>query len=86
MSWNYRVVRYADGTGFGLHEVFYDADGQPWGMGENPARFVCDAGETPMEIVRTLAVARTDARLRGVLDEPATWPGVAPGDRHEGGS
>jgi hypothetical protein len=23
MSWNYRIVRYRNGEGFGLHEVFY---------------------------------------------------------------
>lgn len=23
MSWNYRIVEYADGSGFGLHEVYY---------------------------------------------------------------
>lgn len=30
MSWNYRVLRYSTGE-LGLHEVFYDADGNPDG-------------------------------------------------------
>ena len=41
MSWNYRIVEYRDGSGFGLHEVFYDDKGQPWSMTEQPASFAC---------------------------------------------
>lgn len=28
MTWNYRVLRYADGE-FGIHEVYYDETGKP---------------------------------------------------------
>ena len=27
MTWNYRVVKYSDGSGYGLHEIYYDDDG-----------------------------------------------------------
>lgn len=78
MSWNYRIVRYRDSKGFGLHEVYYDSDGQPWGMTEEGCRFVCDADEGPGGIKGSLRIAATDARLCPVLDEPETWPGRAP--------
>ena len=78
MSWNYRIVRYKDGSGFGLHEVYYDAEGEPWGMTKEPCSFVCDADEGPQGINAALLTARTDARRRPVLDEPKKWPGKTP--------
>ena len=50
MSWNYRIVKYANGDGYGLHEVFYDAAGNPKSMTAEPAGFVGDTpGETKHE-------------------------------------
>lgn len=77
-SWNYRVVRYKDGSGYGLHEVYYDDDGLPWTMTEDAVRFVCDLSEGPEGIAGSLLTARVDARKRPVLDEPKKWPGKAP--------
>ena len=78
MSWNYRIVRYRDGEGFGLHEVYYDDDGQPWSMTEEATRFVCHPDEGPEGIKESLAMAMVDARKRPVLDQPETWPGKRP--------
>ena len=80
MSWNYRIVRYCNGKGFGLHEVFYDDDGLPWGMTENPATFVCGTDEGPAGIKGSLLRARVDAIQRPVFDEPEEdkWPGKPP--------
>lgn len=78
MSWNYRVVRYPNNEGFGLHEVYYDKEGQPWGMTEEPARFVCSADEGPGGVKGSLLMARVDAIKRPTLDLPAIWPGKAP--------
>lgn len=78
MSWNYRIVRYRDNSGFGLHEVYYDKDGEPWGMTEEPATFVCDLEEGRSGITAALMTARTDALRRSVLDEPEKWPGISP--------
>ena len=78
MSWNYRIVRYRDNKGFGLHEVYYDKDGEPWGMTEDAARFICDAEEGPGGITGSLMMARTDVRKRPMLDVPDKWPGKAP--------
>jgi hypothetical protein len=80
MSWNYRIVRYRNGEGFGLHEVFYDDFGLPWGMTENPAKFVCSTDEGPAGINDSLLVARVDAIQRPVFDEPeeGKWPGKPP--------
>jgi hypothetical protein len=78
VSWNYRIVRYKNGSGFGLHEVYYDANGDAWGMTSDPAGFTCDLDEGPKSIVEQLLTARVDARKRPVFDEPETWPGKAP--------
>ena len=80
-TWNYRVVRYRDGSGYGLHEVHYDDAGLPWGMTTNPAGFACDIDEGPNGIIESLLMARTDARKRPVLDEPENWRGRNPWPR-----
>ena len=78
MSWNYRIVRYRDGSGFGLHEVFYDDDGEPWGMTEKPIDFACRPEEGAEGIREQVALASLDAQRRPVLEEPEVWPGKAP--------
>jgi len=70
MSWNYRIVRYADGDGFGLHEVRYDANGKAISMTSAPAGFV---GDTEEDIREALLRARMDSVKRPVFDEPIEW-------------
>lgn len=70
MSWNYRIVKYANGQGFGLHEVHYDKNGEEIRMTENPAAFV---GDTPEDIRDALVFAKMDASRRPVFDEPKEW-------------
>ena len=81
MSWNYRIVRYANGDGYGLHEVMYDDEGLPWAMTEDPCTFACGVDEGPQGIKQSLLMARVDAIKRPVFDEPkkGKWPGKAPG-------
>ena len=81
MTWNYRIVKYRDGSGFGLHEVYYDGQGEPENMTAEPADFVVDAEEGPDGIVRSLRMALVDAKRRGILDEPKEWPGMNPADK-----
>lgn len=73
MTWNYRIVRYADGKGYGLHEVYYNRAGEPVSMTESCATFGCDADDGPHEIIKGLQIALNDAKSRPVLDEPAQW-------------
>lgn len=70
MSWNYRIVEYADGTGYGLHEVHYNADGDATTMTSSPAAFV---GDSPEEIRGSLIMAKMDASRRPVFQEPDDW-------------
>lgn len=70
MSWNYRIVEYADGNGYGVHEVHYDDAGVEVAMGANPAAFV---GETPEEVRAAIARAHTDTARRPVFEPPAEW-------------
>lgn len=82
--WNYRVVRYRNQGGYGLHEVYYDDDGLPWSMTREPASFVSDFAEGPEAIAGALLTARVDAKKRPVLDEPKKWPGKNPSDSAKG--
>ena len=86
MSWDYRIVKYKSGEGFGLHEIHYDDNGVPWGMSEEPAIFVSEFGDdfpaedSLAEIVDALVVAFVAVRRRPILEEPDAWAGVIPGD------
>lgn len=77
MTWNYRLVHYRKG-GYGLHEVYYDAAGEPWGMTVEPASFAFDEEEGPETVVKALQMALSDCELRDVFEEPESWPGTAP--------
>ena len=70
MTWNYRIVKYSDGSGYGLHEVYYDRRGCETKMTAEPATFV---GDTDKDVISSLVLARTDARRRPVFDEPDDW-------------
>ncbi len=70
MTWNYRIVEYADGTGFGVHEVHYNRAGREIRMTKKPAAFV---GDSPEEVRSSLIMARTDAVRRAVFQEPKRW-------------
>jgi hypothetical protein len=85
MTWNYRIVQYAAGCGYGLHEVYYDDDREPWGMTKEPASFVCDLEDGPGGIKGSLLKARVDAINRPVFVEPkkGKWPGKDPGDKYK---
>lgn len=76
--WNYRIVRYRDGSGFGLHEVYYDDAGRPFGMTENPIGFCCDSEEGSAGIRGSLKLAIEGACGKAVMDEPSVWPGGKP--------
>lgn len=72
MTWDYRIVRYHNGSGFGLHEVYYGEAGEPIRMTAEPAGFVADAEEGPGAIIRALQRALKGAGPP-VFDEPAEW-------------
>ena len=80
MIWNYRLVRYRDEKGFGLHEVYYDDDGLPCGMTDAPIDFTCGIEEGPEQIAKGLRMALDDAINRPIFDEPENWPGKWPGN------
>ena len=76
MTWNYRIVEYRDGKGFGLHEVYYDEDGEPATMTETPVGFV---GESAEDVRDSVSMA---GRAAGspILKEPEEWPGLTGAD------
>ena len=75
MTWNYRIIKYLNKKGYGLHEVYYDNKKLPWGMTENPVGFACELSEKPKMILKMLKTACLDAEKAPVLQEPKTWPG-----------
>lgn len=71
--WNYRVIRYADG-GYGLHEVYYNIEGdnkESWTL--EPISFTCGEEEGQQGIVESLKRALRDAENRPVLQIDETW-------------
>jgi hypothetical protein len=76
--WDYRIVRYRSKPGFGLHEVYYDVDGLPQAMTEQPVTFATQIDTGARFIRRSLRLALTDAWTRPILDEPEEWPGKEP--------
>ena len=67
--WNYRIVRHRGSPEwFGVHEAYYNDDGNPIMMTE-PVTFSCDQEEGPEGLVRSLEQALADARNRPVLHE-----------------
>ena len=69
MTWNYRIVKYLNGDGFGLHEVYYD-DGKVSGMTKDPIV----VGDTRGEVIDALNMAMRDATYKPVFYEPEVWP------------
>ena len=59
MSWDYRIIRYRNDHGFGLHEVYYDDDGEINMMTENATGAL---GDTPGGVVATLEMMLADAK------------------------
>lgn len=57
MTWNYRIVKYHDGSGFGLHEVRCDDEGLPASMTERPAGFSCGTEEGAGEVLKAMRAA-----------------------------
>jgi len=70
MNWNYRIVKYKNGSGFGLHEVFYNKEGATSGITESPVKF---AGDTPQAIREDLELALRDVSKNQLLVEPDVW-------------
>lgn len=73
MSWNYRIVRYRNGTGFGLHEVYYNEEGKAWGMTKRPISFSIGKGEGAKSICESLRRAIACVETKPVFTEPKKW-------------
>ena len=62
MTWNYRIIRHLDtGTGddwFAVHEVHYDAAGNPVGVTERP---VAPQGATLEDVLNDMEIMRAAA-------------------------
>ena len=70
MTWNYRLVQYADNAGYGLHEVYYNKAGEPTDRTSDPIGFV---GDTPEEVIKSMEVALKDAKERPLLPDNVKW-------------
>lgn len=76
--WNYRIVKYKTGDGYGLHEVYYDDVGEAWAMTKDPISFGCDIEEGPEGVLSSIRLALQSVETRPVFDEPKKWPGADP--------
>ena len=76
--WIFQIVQYKDGSGFGLHEVYYNGDEVPWGRTDNPEVLfarpsVDDDPPTAEGLRRTMALMLSDAIRHDILYEPEEW-------------
>lgn len=78
--WNFRLVKYRDGSGYGIHEVFYDEEGEPFDMSEEATTFQISPPEDGAYLVQVMSMALKDCLCQPVFEEPETWPGTAPED------
>ena len=90
LMWNYRIIKYCNGGGYGLHEVYYDKEtGEPESRTEEPCHFFCWEDEGPTGIIKSLQMALDGALSTPVLDDfvPTSDPRqpIFPGDWIEGG-
>lgn len=66
MTWNYRIIKYTNGHGCGLHEVYYDDDGKASTATVDPVDFT---GKDAAEIISSLEMALDDAKKLPILHE-----------------
>lgn len=75
--WIFQIVKYKDESGFGLHEVYYNADDEPWGRTNEPEKLFAgpEAGEelNAEGLKTTMALMLADAIRHPVLEEPEKW-------------
>jgi len=76
-TWTYRIIRYSDGRGLGLHEVFYDEVGNLVDMTAAPISFRVETAEGPSTLIDMLKQALVDAERSAVLDESAVRAAAA---------
>jgi hypothetical protein len=72
LPWNYRIVRYKDGSGFGLHRVYYKKGGffRPDVLYHSPCIFTCDPEEGPSGIILDVRLALQDLeKFIEIIDE-----------------
>ena len=78
--WIFQIVQYRDGSGFGLHEVFYTGDEEPWGRTDDPEVLnhlgpdIDDEPVTAEGLKQNMAMMLADAIQHDVLIEPEEWP------------
>ena len=70
MTWNYRIVKSKEGW-FGLHEVFYNKNGEAWGATVEPISF--SSYDKPSDIISSMSMALADILAKPVLEEPEQW-------------
>jgi hypothetical protein len=76
MSWNYRIIHYANGA-YGLHEVHYDDEGNISSRTLEPISFYSDQEEGPKGIRSSLRLALADASRLPVVEELPDEPSQA---------
>ena len=63
-TWNYRIIKYKDDDGFGLHEVYY-TNGTPHSRTKRPTSIGISRAEVITDVKRMLH----DAKTRPVLED-----------------
>ncbi len=67
MNWNYRIIKYEDQEGYGLHEIYYEDD-RAVSRTENPI-IACGNDEGPDGIIKSLKMALNDVENKPYLKD-----------------
>ena len=71
MTWKYKIVKYFDDNCWALHEIYYDDDGNPTLMSEDPVKFISDVSVE--DLIKSLEMALNAAKNDEIFEEPEEW-------------
>lgn len=86
MFWNHRVIEVEDEDGtkcYGIHEVYYDNDGNPMAYTEDAVGIVWEEGDNPLQVIEWMANCLNKPFLKK-SDFPEAPPLDWEGDGEEG--
>lgn len=79
MGWNHRLVLFPDSQTVKVMEVYYDAQGKPWGCNNAAAIHTeTDTDSTPQESIREQLEQMIQATQKPILSMATDFTGEAP--------
>lgn len=86
MYWNHRVIEVVDANGekhYGIHEVYYDNDGNPRAYTENAVGVTWSEGDSPLQVLEWMTNCLSKPFLKKSdfpESAPLDWGGEGDGE------